>query len=382
MRYSDDSGTLAGPPPEREQDVLRHVLQLLSDRLPPSWSLHTEYEPSLGSRRPDALATIAAPDGSSARILIEVKRLLPQRDVTFLLEQLQAYRREMAPDATPFAAARYLSPSTRTRLAELGVAYGDATGNIRLQVERPALFIHTSGLDRDPWRGPGRPRGSLKGTPAARVVRTLTDFHPPYTVPQIVELGGVSTGAAYRVIDFLEEEALLQRAPRGPVFDVAWRPLIERWSKDHGLTMQPGMVPCLLPRGIESLETALRFSSLRYVLSGSIAAHHFAPYAPARLGMLYVTDIRDAMRALDLRPADRGANVLVVEAVNDVAYDRSILEEGVWIAAPAQIAVDLLSGPGRSPAEAHALMDWMETNEARWRREPFGPSPYGAVGRS
>lgn len=31
-------------------------------------------------------------------------------------------------------------------------------------------------------------------------------------------------------------------------------------------------------------------------------------------------------------------------------------------------AVDLLSGPGRGPAEAQALLDWMERNESAWRR--------------
>ena len=35
---------------------------------------------------------------------------------------------------------------------------------------------------------------------------------------------------------------------------------------------------------------------------------------------------------------------------------------------PAQVAVDLLTGPGRNPGEAVALMDWMERNERALRR--------------
>lgn len=33
-----------------------------------------------------------------------------------------------------------------------------------------------------------------------------------------------------------------------------------------------------------------------------------------------------------------------------------------------QVAVDLLTGPGRNPAEGQALLDWMEINERAWRK--------------
>jgi hypothetical protein len=40
----------------------------------------------------------------------------------------------------------------------------------------------------------------------------------------------------------------------------------------------------------------------------------------------------------------------------------------VRIAAVSQVAVDLLTGPGRNPSEATALLDWMTANESAWRR--------------
>lgn len=33
-----------------------------------------------------------------------------------------------------------------------------------------------------------------------------------------------------------------------------------------------------------------------------------------------------------------------------------------------QVAVDLLTGPGRNPGEGVALLDWMEAHESQWRR--------------
>jgi hypothetical protein len=42
--------------------------------------------------------------------------------------------------------------------------------------------------------------------------------------------------------------------------------------------------------------------------------------------------------------------------------------DGYPVAAPAQVAADLLNGPGREPAEGEYLIAWMKENEKRWRR--------------
>jgi hypothetical protein len=36
-------------------------------------------------------------------------------------------------------------------------------------------------------------------------------------------------------------------------------------------------------------------------------------------------------------------------------------------ASPSQVAVDLLTGPGREPSEGEELLLWMKGNEAAWR---------------
>ena len=37
------------------------------------------------------------------------------------------------------------------------------------------------------------------------------------------------------------------------------------------------------------------------------------------------------------------------------------------LAAPTQVVVDLMTGPGRSPNEAEELLEWMKRNERSWR---------------
>src|SRR5947207_21220 len=46
---------------------------------------------------------------------------------------------------------------------------------------------------------------------------------------------------------------------------------------------------------------------------------------------------------------------------------RASKKNGVTIAAPSQVAADLLTSPGRGPNEAEALIEWMREHEDAWR---------------
>lgn len=351
--------------------MLRRALALLEERLPPGWHFTIEEQARFGDLCVDALVELRAPDGSRVLLLIEAKRQLVTRDVANALEQLELVRKQMDRDAcvVPMLIARYLSTSTRERLEQRGAAYADATGNLRLVLDRPALFLRDVGASRDPWRGPGRPRGSLKGPPAARVVRALVDFSPPFTVPDLIRRSGASTGATYRVIELLERETLIERRPRGPIAIVDWRTLLERWSQDYGFQQSNTITSHLQPRGLPALLQALRSTpNLPYTLTGSLAAERFAPYSPPRLATIYVDRIDQAAEQLGLRPVDSGANVLLAAGDYDIVFERTQDIDGLRIAAPSQIAVDLLTAPGRGPTEGQALLDWMEVNEPAWRR--------------
>ena len=69
-------------------------------------------------------------------------------------------------------ASSYLSPRSREMLERLGVGYIDITGNVRIEVSEPGLFISTSGADRDPWPQDDELQ-SLRGRRAARAVRAI-----------------------------------------------------------------------------------------------------------------------------------------------------------------------------------------------------------------
>jgi len=358
------------PTADSEADVLREALRLIRDRLPSDWVVKEDTSVAAGGGRgPDALIRVGSARGDEVTFVAEVKRTVLPRDLAHLVAQLRAYGVATSQRLMPLVVARYLAPSTRDWLVDQNVAYADATGNIRISVDRPPLFLRDVGASTDPWRGPGRPRGTLVGEPPARVVRALVDYEPPVSVPRLVELSGASTGATYRVVQFLEEQALIRRAPRGPIEEVRWRQLLERWANDYGFLRSNSARSYLQPRGIPSLTRDLAgLQNLRYAVTGSFAAQKWAPYAPVRAAMIYAEDADRLANELGLRDVDTGGNVLVATAAFDVVFERAETFNEVTIVAPSQAVVDMLTGPGRNPAEAQALIEWMESNVQQWRR--------------
>jgi hypothetical protein len=153
---------------------------------------------------------------------------------------------------------------------------------------------------------------------------------------------------------------------------VLWDELLRAWTNDYSLTESNRVYTYLDPRGLDNFVLQLRKlpSQMDYALTGSLAAARWAPVAPARLGVAFVRDAAAAAAALDLVPTDTGANVLLVEPRGGFVFERTVEDGGLTYVAPSQAVVDLLTGPGRNPSEAEALLDWMRKNEDAWRTQP------------
>jgi hypothetical protein len=353
--------------PETTADLLRIGRESLNARLPDGWQLQEtgRAEPGL-----DAVFLITAPDGTTATFVVEAKKSVERRDVSRLLDEFEYVTRQT--DATPLVISRYLSESVREALAKGSASYIDATGNIRVQAGSPSMYIADRGMDRDPWRSPvGRKRGTLRGIPASRTVRSLVDFDRTWSVRELVGESTVSIGATYRVLAYLEDEDLTEKNESARYVVKAWRPLIEAWSRDYSFMKSNRTMTFIDPRGISSTINLARSSaSFDWAATGSIAASEWAPYAPVRAAFIYVENISIAADAWGLRPANKGANVILAEPESPVAFKGVTVsaETGLRLAAHSQVAVDLLTSPGRNPSEGTELLDWMERNESAWRR--------------
>jgi hypothetical protein len=292
---------------------------------------------------------------------VEAKSRIEPKDVDYLAATLRP-----TPEQPVLIAAPFLSPRTQERLRSRGFAYADLTGNVRLTLTEPGLFIETTGARENPTPG-ARVRKSLKGPKAGRLVRALCDFRPPVGLRELARRAGVDPGYASRVVDFLDREALVTRTPRGPITNVDWRALLTRWSQEYSPFGHQGAMTYLAARGIPAIIARLKKTKARYAVTGSWAAAQVAPVAVPRLLLVYVDAPADVAKALDLRPGDAGANVAILRPFDDIVFERTSPKGGVTVAALSQVAADLLTSPGRGPNEGAALMDWMQQNEGAWR---------------
>jgi len=352
--------------PNSEADLLDLLVKELERRLPPTWRFEFVPQPRYGRTQPEVLLRLLAPDGTLARIPVAAKTTLNARDVPNVLDQLQAVAVEAPEAAAPLVISRYIAPRPRMMLAEAGTSYLDATGNLRIAIERPAVFLEASGASADPWRAPERETRTLRGKPAARVVRALVDFEPPMGIRELSKRSGASLGSTYRAVDFLDKEALIRRGEDGAVIDVNWPDLLGRWSEDYSFQASNQVRPGLEPRGPDRVLDKLRASEAPYAVTGALSARRVSEVAPPRLAMVFTPNPEGLAEFLGLRDAGV-ANVLLARPFDDVVFDRVSEEDEVRYAALSQTAVDLLSGPGRDPAEGEALIAWMAENEGNWR---------------
>jgi hypothetical protein len=359
MNTEQTSDKQLSPPSERE--LVDLAVSQIDDLLPAGWSLSQDPPPLMA----DGAIRISAPDGLSASLSIEAKALLNPKDALFSLDQMASF--DQSPDQC-LMVARYLSPRVRELLENSGASYADSTGNIFVGIRRPGLAIRAQGKNRDPFRGPERRTSSLKGGPAARVVRALADRPPPWTMRELAKEAGTSLASTSRAVDFLDREALLIRNKSGSIIDADWKGALRRWADDYQLVEKRGRVRQLIaPRGLGRVIDDLRQLTDGYALSGSLAAHLWAPYADAKLGLIYSKDAEELESRLDVRPSEQGVNLIMIEPLDDLPFLRSVEREGLVSAAPSQVAVDLMVGSGRNPAEGEELLAWMSGNENAWR---------------
>jgi hypothetical protein len=344
-----------------DNTLVREGLRELRRRLPTGWIVG---EPTLEAiSGVDATAGLVAPDQRACTLGLEVRARLDPKGVRPLLD-VAARSRWPGPLVV---IARYLSESTRARLREGDLGYLDLTGNVRIVVREPGLYIEAQGAAEDPDREE-RPARSLRGAKAGRLVRVLLDRKEPPGVRELASLTKIDAGYVSRVLTFLDSEALVTRVGHGRMQSVDWPALLRRWAQEAPLESRGVQRTYLEPRGLSSFMARLTKSDERYAVTGSLAAAALAPAAPARFATVWVRDAATAATRLSLRPAESGANVLLLEPNDEGVFEGATQRDGVWYTAPSQCAADLLTSPGRGPAEGEELIRWMQTNEEAWRR--------------
>jgi len=345
-----------------ETEILREVEKRLSERLPAGWA--AQLSAPVAARTADGYLTLRGPDGERAEWAIEAKSTIYPKDIPGVIQQVMAYQPGRA--SALMVAAPFIGRSTREALATAGLSYCDTTGNLRLIASKPAVWLEGSGAKENPWKEEA-PLSTLRGRSAGRVVRALCDSRPPFKIRELASRAGASPATTSRVAELLEREALIRRDDSGTILEVSWPELIARWTRDYDVMKSNIVRNFLDPRGLSQLASKLKQYRGKVAVTGSFAIPADARVAPPRLAIVYVEGASDAAMALNLTAVESGANVLLVEPDTTAVFEGIRERDGLPCAALSQVAADLLTSPGRAPAEGEALLGWMKENEDAWR---------------
>lgn len=330
----------------------------LREVLPDAWTTCVTRRASAGGG-----IRITAPSGDSAGVHVRVVKDAAPRTVSAL----------PLGEGPTLVVANWVSDRAQQILRDRGSSFLDSTGNAEIRLSEPGLFVRTEGAKRNPSPTPTK-GPSLRGPKAWALLRTLAEVPPPLGVRQLADAVDVDAGYVSRVLRVLEDELLVTRAPRGPVTNVEWEGVLRRVSSTYALFDANVSTTWVATSGPERLIDDLAGKRAgRWAVTGSFAAARVAPVAAPEQAVIFTGDVERAARAGRLLPATRGANVVLLEPYDPIAFDRTVTSAGVTDVSVAQAALDCLRGNARMPAEGEALIAWMRRNEARWRTGTLNP---------
>jgi hypothetical protein len=351
-----------------ETELLERAAAWLRSILPPTWTVaiadRTVATPG-GTVQIDVVINVTTPQGLGS-FLVEAKRNLTPKDAEQMFSGMARRYRQLNPyTSATLVVAPWLSSRTREMLAAEGINYIDLTGNARIEVASPGLFLSYQGADRDPQPAP-RGKARVRGPKAGRLVRFLCDVTPPYSVTKVALATRLTPGYVSRLLESLDSEALIERTKRGQVVSTDVPGLLRRWTESYDVFKTNRSQTFVAPQGPAHLLKRL-VDDGHIAVTGSFAAVRLAPVAAPALLVTYARDTETTAAAFGLLPADRGANVVLLRPFDEVVWERTMMENGICYVSPSQVAADCLTGNGRMPSEGEALVTWMVENEAEWR---------------
>jgi hypothetical protein len=350
---------------ERAADWLRSVL-------PSTWTVavsdRTLTTPNGQQAQVDGFIDVQTQQGQVS-FLVEAKRSLMPKEAEQMFSGVARRYRQLSPyNAAILVVAPWLSARTRDVLATDGINYIDLTGNARIEVASPALFLSYQGASRDPQPAP-RGKARVRGPKAGRLIRFLVDVSPPYTVSEIASATKLAPGYVSRLLETLDDEALIERSRRGQVTATEVPAILRRWTETYDVFKTNTRRLFVAPNGAADLlkRVGASLRSDEIAITGSFAAVRLAPVAAPAMLIAYVQDVEATAETFGLLPADSGANVVLLRPYDEVVWERTSVDAGVRYASPSQVAMDCLTGNGRMPSEGEALLSWMMENEPVWR---------------
>ena len=298
--------------------------------------------------------------GKSFVLLIEAKKAVFPRDVRHVIWQFReaSHARPQGQGEAPLSllVAESISPGAKELLRSERVGYYDSGGSLFLPAPGAYLYI-----DKPPPKTLAKSVRALFSGRRAQVLHTLLVQHRDwFGVTELAHQAMVSPATASQVLTELERFDWLVSRGQGPSKQRHLREpaaLLDEWARQLASIRLPTLRRYFVP-GTKAETLPMRISEafdahdVQYAISHEAAAQRHAPFlsnvSQVRIRVLVGANADAAIGDLGARAVNEGANLAIIEAKSpgELLFRESI--DGVWLASPIQIYLDLLRGEGRS----------------------------------
>ncbi len=306
--------------------------------------------------------------GRRIRVLIESRKAVFPRDVQQLLWRIgEPHHRHGAEERGDAVVAVLLAESTSPGAKELlrdeRVGYLEQGGSLYLPARGTYLLV-----DRPPPRSLTRTMRTLFTGRRAQVLHALLVRHAEWHgAKDLAAQARVSPATVSQLLTEMERIGWLETRDQGPGKQRYVREpsaVLDAWAQQVGSTPPPVpqryFVPAVATGELmERLDDACAAHGAEYAISFEAAAHRHAPFlssvSQVRCRLLAGPEGNAAIAQLGARAVSEGANLLVVEAASPGELLFRERTDGVWLARPVQVYLDLLGSQGRAREMAEHL---------------------------
>jgi len=317
-------------------------------------------------RRPDVVARLEGPDGP-VNFLIAAKGNGQPR---FARSAAQQLRRSIEDTENSYGVfiAPYISERTARLLKEEEVGFVDLAGNCRICFDK--VYLRREGRD-NPF-AKKRELKSLFARKASRVLRPLLEVPGRFwTTTELSEEVDVSLGHVSNVRRVLLNEEWAEEGKKG-IRLTDPEPLLKEWARSYKDQKQERHLFYSFDSPADVEKKVGEYGAdqdLRYALTAFSGAERFAPHVRYQKASIYIDSqqISDVAEACSLKKVGSGETVELIEPYDEgVFYDRTQVE-GLQVASPIQLYLDLRARSGRGEEAAETLLK--EELRPSWKQQ-------------
>ena len=337
------------------EEKAKTVLQESLAKVPFIKVLSVQKDLMFGQMQVDLFAQVQV-DTEEKCLMVEVKSNGQPRFAREAVNQLLRFR-DLNPQYYCVFMAPYISPRAAEICFEGDIGYMDLAGNCFLSFEK--VYIEKTGQP-NPYSEKKELR-SLYSPKASRILRALLENpREKWKVEDMALETNVSLGQVSKVKKLLANQEWIKEAYGGFGL-IEPDQLLKEWSESYSYKKNKifryysmDSIP-----DIEwGLSQACTNSGRQYTLTSFSGAARLKPFVKYQRVFAFVQgDIPVLAASLNIKEVDSGENIILLEPYDEGVFYGSRDIEGISIASPVQIYLDLKGYRGRGEEAAEAILE-------------------------